>query len=380
MDHKKDAITLVSGDFVPTGGMDMPNLALADYLARAGHRVHVVAHRVDPALLQSEKVRFYRVPKPLDSYFLGAPLLDFAGRRVGARVFERGGRVVVNGGNCQFGDVNWVHYVHAAYEARVAKGWRIAKSAVERKLALAQERSALGSAKLVIANSFRTRRDLIDGVGVDPDRAHVVYYGVDERFRPASTERRHELRERLGLGERPTLAFVGALGDRRKGFDTLFDAWKSLGPSWDALLLVVGRGAELEAWKAAVREQGLSEGIRFLGFRKDVPEILQAVDGVVAPTRYEAFGQAVHEALCAGLPAIVSRGAGVSEKIVGDARAESLLIDDPNSAAELRARLTSWRDNLDEHRKVARGRAELLGKRTWDVMAREFADLMFRRG
>jgi glycosyltransferase involved in cell wall biosynthesis len=335
---------------------------------------------VEAELERNQRVRFHRVPEPLGSYFLGAPLLDLAGRRVGARVLAGGGRVVVNGGNCLVADVNWVHYVHAAYDARATRGWRVAKSLVERRLALALERSALSSAKLVIANSLRTRRDLIDCVGVRPERVRVVYYGVDERFHPPTGERRGELRDRLGVGDRPTLAFVGALGDRRKGFDTLFDAWKSLGRDWDGLLLVVGRGAELEAWKANVAAQGLSDRIRFLGFRKDVPEIFQAVDGVVAPTRYEAFGQAVHEALCAGLPAIVSRSAGVAERIEGDARAESLLVDDPDSSAELRAALSRWRAHLGEHRELAIGRAGILRKRSWDVMSRELADSMFASG
>jgi glycosyltransferase involved in cell wall biosynthesis len=373
----KRPIALVSGDFVPTGGMDMPNLALASYLARQGHRVHVVAHRVDPALQALPTVSFHRVTKPLRSYFLGAPLLDVTGRYVGRRVLSSGGRVVVNGGNCLVGDVNWVHYVHAAYEAPVAKGWRVAKALVERRLVLELERSALRSAKLVMANSKRTRRDLITRLGVMPERIHVVYFGTDERFRPPDEERRQALRERLGLAEgKPALAFVGALGDRRKGFDTLFEAWTTLGTDWDASLLVIGQGAELEAWKAKARQAGVDRSIKFLGFRSDVPDILRAVDGVVAPTRYEAFGQAVYEALCCGLPAIVSRDAGVAELIESADRAEPLLVEEPESVSELRARLAHWREHLASHREAALRRAKLLGARSWDTMAAEIAGLM----
>jgi hypothetical protein len=42
---------LVTGDFVRTGGMDRANFALADYLARQGEQVHLVAYRVAPELL-----------------------------------------------------------------------------------------------------------------------------------------------------------------------------------------------------------------------------------------------------------------------------------------------------------------------------------------
>ena len=32
-----------------------------------------------------------------------------------AKLARQGGRVIVNGGSCCFGDVNWVHYLHRAY-------------------------------------------------------------------------------------------------------------------------------------------------------------------------------------------------------------------------------------------------------------------------
>src|SRR4051794_40722068 len=97
---------IVSGDFVTTGGMDRANLALADYLVRRGHEVHLVTHRAEAGLLRRPNAIVHRVPKPAGSYFLSGPLLDWVGRRWGARVARRRGRVVVNGGNCAFDDVN----------------------------------------------------------------------------------------------------------------------------------------------------------------------------------------------------------------------------------------------------------------------------------
>src|SRR5690242_18813036 len=94
---------LISGDFVKTGGMDRANYALAAELARRGHPVHLVAHRVAPELLALPTVTAHQVPKVAGSYFLSSPLLDWAGRRWGRRLSGGGGRVVVNGGNCRFG-------------------------------------------------------------------------------------------------------------------------------------------------------------------------------------------------------------------------------------------------------------------------------------
>ena len=47
--------------------------------------------------------------------------------------------------------------------------------------------------------------------------------------------------------------------------------------------------------------------VRFLGFRRDMPAVFAACDLLIHPARYEAYGLAVHEALCRGLPALVTR-------------------------------------------------------------------------
>lgn len=370
---------IVSGDFVRTGGMDMPNFALARYLAERGASVQLVAHRVSSELETNSNIHWLRVPKPLNSYFVGAPLLDGMGRYFARRCLLAGGRVIVNGGNCQVADVNWVHYVHAAYEPEF-KGsalWR-AKNALARRLSLAQERTALHAARLVIANSERTRRDLRERLGIDDTRIRTVYYGIDaERFSPPSEESRRHLRHnKLGWEDRPHVAFVGALGDRRKGFDTLFHAWIRLcaDSSWDCNLVVVGQGAELLTWQRRTHDAGLEARIRFLGFRNDVPDILAACDAMVAPPRYEAFGLGVQEALCTGLPTLVSADAGVAERYPPEL--SELLLDEPESVGALEASLKNWREHQDRLRLATRDLAATLRQRTWQAMAREIHALL----
>ena len=95
--------------------------------------------------------------------------------------------------------------------------------------------------------------------------------------------------------------------------------------------------------------------------------MLWAADALVAPTRYEAFGLAVQEALCCGLPAIVSADAGVAERIPG--AMDDLLIRDPDDAAELAARLRAWRGSIHIHHDAALALSAELRSRTWDDMA-----------
>lgn len=373
-----ECVAMVTGDFVRTGGMDMPNFAVARQLADCGVSVQLVAFRVADELAKHSKVQWYRVPKPLHSYALGLPLLDLAGRRVAKRCLARGGRVIVNGGNCQVGDINWVHYVHAAYEASTSGSVvQRAQRSVMRRLNLAQERSALLKARTIIVNSERTRRDLTDSVGVDDSLIRTVYYGIDaDRFHPPNVERRTRLRTQLGFPERPQVAFVGALGDRRKGFDTLFSAWSTLcrDRAWDCDLVVVGQGSELPMWQKRAIGEGIADRMRFLGFRGDVPDVLAACDSLVAPTRYEAYGLGVQEALCTGLPSLVSARAGVAERYPS-ALAE-LLLHDPEDSAALESSLKNWRRHHERLRDTVGDLSVQLRQRTWQVMAQDVQALL----
>jgi len=373
-----ERVVLVSGDFVKTGGMDMPNFAVAQHLAECGVSVQLVAFRIAHELQRHANVRWYRVPKPLRSYFFGLPLLDHVGRNVARKCLASGGRVIVNGGNCQVGDVNWVHYVHAAYQASASTSRvRRAQHALTHRLNLEQERSALLKARVIIANSDRTRRALTEKLGIKDALIRTVYYGIDAgRFSLPSDERRRQLRERLGFSNRLQVAFVGALGDRRKGFDTLFAAWSSLclDPAWDCDLVVIGRGAELPLWQKRAQEEGIRERVRFLGFRSDVPDVLAACDALVAPTRYEAYGLGVQEALCTGLPALVSAAAGVAERY--PSTLAELLLDDPDDAKALEASLRNWRRHHERLRDATLELSALLRRRTWQVMAEEVRSLI----
>jgi glycosyltransferase involved in cell wall biosynthesis len=245
---------------------------------------------------------------------------------------------------------------------------------------LAAERVALRDARLVVCNSRRTRDDVIARIGVDPSRARVVYYGSDpDRFSHVSQGERAAAKAALSCRpDRPLVGFVGALGDRRKAFDTLFEAWTALcrRGSWDADLLVVGTGAERPAWEHRAREAGLGARVRFLGFRDDVPAILAALDALVHPARYEAYGLSVHEALCRGVPALVSARAGVAEHYppeLGD-----LLIANPDDAGELGDRLIGWRSDLERFRSAIAPLSARLRSRTWERMAQDIADLTER--
>ncbi|MGA9836938.1 MAG: glycosyltransferase family 4 protein [Gemmatimonadaceae bacterium] len=370
--------TIVAGDFVRTGGMDVANLHLAQYLAGAGQDVHLVAHRVDSGLLGIRGIVWHSVPKPFHSYLLGEPLLAWAGARWGRIGAATGGRLIVNGGNCIGRDTNWVHFVHAAHQPEVgaSTGRRLVDVWAHRRF-LAAERRALHSARLVIANSNRTADDLVERVGIARERVRTVYYGTDAAYhRPPSMPERAAARAALGWTDgRPGVAFVGALGDRRKGFDVLFRAWEALcrDETWDAKLLVIGAGRELPAWRSRAVAAGLGDRIQFLGFTRNVRGVLWGCDAIAAPARYEAYGLAVHEAVCCGLAAIVHSHAGVAERLHGLEPLQPPRGDDP---AALASALRLWRADAALWAQRTAALSEDLRAWSWNDMAAQIVRLM----
>jgi glycosyltransferase involved in cell wall biosynthesis len=363
---------IVSGDFVPHGGMDLANLELARFLAREDP-VHLVAHRVSEDVAALTNVTVHRVSRPLGRNLFGKPFLAAAGKRWGKRLGRAGHRVIVNGGNCSFPDVNWVHCVHTAYPAYPGGGLiRRLKARVLHRCDRRSERNAIARARVVICNSRRTARDVVELLGIDASRVRVIYLGCNPaRLQRIDAAIRAENRKRLGWEERPWVGFVGQFGNRVKGFDTLYSAWRVLcdDPAWDANLAVIGDGPDRSSWTARAAADGLTNRIRFLGFRNDVPDILACCDVLAAPSRYDAYGLAVHEAICRGIPVVVSSAAGVSERYAPDLL--GLILGNPEDADELAERLRAWRNDHESWVALIRPLSDELRSRSWTDMARD---------
>jgi glycosyltransferase involved in cell wall biosynthesis len=371
---------LVAGGFHRSGAMDRANAELARHLAQRGNPLHLVAHQVDADLAQMPSVTAHEVARPAGSILLGERLLDRAGRAVAAAVTEgnSAARVVVNGGNCAWPDINWVHAVHRAWPPAVAGAPLLfrARRQLETWTNVRRELAALCSARLVIANSDRTRTALLELLGLDHRRVRTVWLGCD-LWREVGPERRAAARAWLATpAGRPLVVFVGALGhDRNKGFDVLLEAWQQAAadPGWDANLIVAGGGRALDYWRGEVARRGLDAQVTLLGFTDRIADLMAAADLLVSPARYEAYGLSVHEALSCGVPAIVSACAGIAD--LYPAAMREMLLPNPDDAADLAARLMRWRADMAGWRARVEPFAAALRKRTWDGMAAEIVAL-----
>lgn len=73
-------------------------------------------------------------------------------------------------------------------------------------------------------------------------------------------------------------------------------------------MILVGTGPLEEKVKSKVVEKGLSDCVLFLGNRKDMNRIYQAMDVFVFPSLFEGLGIVAIEAQAAGVPIVCSEG------------------------------------------------------------------------
>ncbi len=156
---------IVAGGFHHHGGMDRANAALAWHLVRMHTPVHLVGHEIDPELLAQPLVTAERVSRPRGMPAVAERLLGRAGVRAARAALQRAprARVVVNGGNCPWGDINWVHAVHAAWPVcdKGAPWWSRVRNRRLKARARRRESEALARARVVIANSHETRDQIL---------------------------------------------------------------------------------------------------------------------------------------------------------------------------------------------------------------------------
>lgn len=127
---------------------------------------------------------------------------------------------------------------------------------------------------------------------------------------------RVEMRARWQVPETARVVLCVGRLELIKGQDVLLHAWpRVLSELPDAVLCLVGDGSEREALQALAGELEITDSLRFLGHQPsgEVAACMQAADLLVLPSRSEAFGIVLLEAMACCLPVVASRVGGVPE-------------------------------------------------------------------
>lgn len=199
----------------------------------------------------------------------------------------------------------------------------------------------------VLGNIPRRTIVLSDHVGrfvaehgrVDPAKIVRVYYGLDTRPFEAAAARRaaHRARIRAELGAAPA-DFVHLCIARfapQKAHDVLLKAFAQARSREPRLKLWLAGddpfGDGKRRAEALALELGLGDAVRFLGIRRDIPELLCAADAFVMASLWEGLGLVFLESMTMGLP-VVSTTVSAIPEVVPQGRA-GLLVPPSDPAA-----------------------------------------------
>lgn len=196
-------------------------------------------------------------------------------------------------------------------------------------------RHAVRRADALIAVSHFTARELVELLGADPARVHVVPNGLDPSCRVLPTAAVEAYRARAGLPER----FILTLGtlQPRKNLGTLLEAYARfrqrqshasmpesvpdrLTDRVPHLVVAGSSGWGRDDLAARIGALGLADCVHVLGFvpGEDLPALYNAALAFAYPSRYEGFGLPVIEAMACGTPTVVADASSLPE-VAGDA-------------------------------------------------------------
>jgi glycosyltransferase involved in cell wall biosynthesis len=192
----------------------------------------------------------------------------------------------------------------------------------------------------VIALSGRHADYLVEKEGVKREKITVINNGVDDsRFTPSvSDEEKARMRRKLSIPEGSIVVIIVAALRPEKNHRMFLDVASRLSAKRkDLLFLVVGDGLEKEKLLSEAAGMTLENSLRFLGRRKDIPEILKCSDISVLCSYpvVETFPVTVLEAMASGLP-VISTDVGSVGDIIRDGEDGFLIESDDRDALAAR--------------------------------------------
>lgn len=363
---------IVTHRVVKGDGQGRANYEIAWEAIRRGHRITLLSSQVAPELQQNQSVTWIPITtKQLPTEFLRN--LSFSRESSSWLQNHRHeiDLVLVYGCITSYpGDINTAQFVHSgwlrspAHTSKLRRDYYGAYQWFYTALNAFWEKEAFRQAKVVIAVSDQVKQELSD-IGIEQERIKVIFNGVDtQEFCPGEVAR-----NQLGLPEGVTMAmFAGDIRTNRKNLDSVLYALAQV----PALHLAVIGAVEGSPYPKLAQQLGISERVRFLGFRSDIADLMRAADLFVFPSRYEPFGMVVSEAMAVGLPVITAANVGAAEIITPDC---GIVIPDSEDIQALAKALTMLATDEPLRRRMGEAGRTIAEHHSWVSKAKIYIDL-----
>ena len=365
-------VALVTHNIIFGDGQGHVNLALANHLVRRGIDLTLIANNVDDDLASTVHEVI-----PIETSTLGEAIdlwkvwrFKLAADEILHRhAFDA---VIACGVVCSVPHtLNAVHFAHGGWRRSPFHAWKVNKSLngayqwLFSALNDHWERQVLSKAESIVAVSQMVKDELI-GSGIAAGKINVVVNGVDlDTFHPGPADRQAlKLPEGVPLG-----LFVGDIKSPIKNPDGCL---RALAAVPGVHLAFAGRPEGSPLPKLA-EELDIADRVHFLGFRRDIADLMRAVDFFLLPSRRDSCPLVLLEALASGLPAIVSKQVG-TYTLVGETA--GVVVDSPDDHVALAEAIGLMRDNPERRDEMSTAARAIAEQHSWERMAERYLEIL----
>ena len=192
------------------------------------------------------------------------------------------------------------------------------------------------------------------------------------------TETKEQIRESLGVNANDFVVVTVAEFIKRKNYNTMLKTIKELKDrNVNVKFLICGRGQEEETIKNQIKELGIENEVKILGFRKDINRILTASNLFFLPSFQEGLTLSVIEAMSFGLPCVVSNVRGNRDLIVDN---KGGFVVEPTDAQKFAVKIEYLLNNAEDCRIMGEFNKEESKKYTIDNVIQQLAEIYKSKG
>lgn len=358
-------------------GSEENTIATCDAQRRAGHDVYLVhGHDFDPAVAKrasavAELIKVDSIVHPISpindvkaSLEISRILKDLRADVVHTHQSKAG--IVGRVGAALAGVPLIVHGVHILPFENVGKATELIYVTVERICARFTH--------VFISVSPSVRDSCLARAIGSPDQHFVAYSGMDvDRF--VKAELPDDWRDVINVGPAaprlPTALMLAAFEPRKRHLDFVKALPEAFGDDKNWRVVFAGQGETLSEVKQEVERLGLTEQVRFAGFRSDPEKLLALSDVGVLTSSREGLPRVLVQYAAAGLPAVATHIAGIEDILVDGVNGVVVPVDEVPKAAKAVAALL--KDEAMRGKLAAGAQAVDVSSWRFDSMAQSIA-------
>lgn len=239
------------------------------------------------------------------------------------------------------------------------------------------KKESLKKVSRIITVSENNRQVLAALYPEHKDKISVIHNGLDLTWWQSQLLRftdldRRKIKEELFLARENTLTIISiAELHERKGLKYLIEAIPEVSAKFPNIKsVIVGEGPQRPYLEKLIKNLKIENHVILVGRQKEIPKLLKSSDIFVLPSRREAFGLVVLEAMITGLPVIASQTGGIPEIIE---HGKTGLLVKPENPEPIATTLIDLISNPEKRQKLATAGHKLVHQKfTAKRMAEEY--------